>query len=323
MLQKVANASEAFRYFLKEIKQNGIEVQPRDLKCLEINGIGVVIENAGDNVINDVRRKMSESYLIFELLWYISADLSKSGTDMISTYGKIWDKLRNDDGSVNSNYGYYFFSRNEKSKESQFDYVVDKLKNDKNTRQAIVNINNIDHKRIKNCKDFPCTVSVQYFIRENKLNSIVNMRSTDLILGFCNDIYQFSQLQRLVLECLKETYEDLELGSITLFTNSLHLYENNYSILDDFYESFDNDREKYSYRLRDYSKDKIQIKKKNLDVLVELERIFRENRESKKAEILIEALEQSNCEELKDMLGIMIQYYDMKNYSGKEFGIWA
>jgi hypothetical protein len=146
------------------------------------------------------------------------------------------------------------------------------------------------------------------------------MRSTDLVLGFCNDIYQFSQLQRLVLERLPE---NIKLGTITLFTNSLHLYETNYNMVDEFYDTFDLTKDKYTYCLRDYTKDVVQIKKKDLDALVELEKLLRMKKNPKQTEILIESLKRTECKELKDMLHIIMHYHRMTDSLEREFATWA
>jgi thymidylate synthase len=318
MLEEVRDATGAFAHFRKLLQDHGRESAPRGIRCVEINGAGVRIENAGDNVINHPARRISEAYLVFELLWYAGADNSKAGVEMISTYGKMWKNLTNPDGSVNSNYGHYFFADLLGPGKSQFGYVLEKLRQDPNSRQAVVNINSMAHKTIEGCKDFPCTFSVQFLIRGKKLHSIVCMRSTDLVLGFCNDIYQFSQLQRLLLaELNSDREEKLGLGSISLFTNSLHLYESNYKILDSWYDS---SNERYSYTLRDYSKDAVQVNRKTLEILTHLERNLRTKTNWKKSLVITEILKRHKCPEVLDMLGIMLES-DQLRETAAEFGL--
>jgi thymidylate synthase len=50
--------------------------------------------------------------------------------------------------------------------------------------------------------DVPCTLTLQFLIRQGRLDMIVNMRSNDLLWGFSYDITQFAFVQRLLAMCL-------------------------------------------------------------------------------------------------------------------------
>ena len=115
-------------------------------------------------------------------------------------------------GKVNSNYGWQWGRNN------QIDYIVDLLKNNKDTRQAAISI--YDAKE-HDCysKDTPCTYAVQFTILHGRLNMCVVMRSNDLWYGFCNDQYCFSKLQEMIsLELGVET------GTYYHFAHNMHLY---------------------------------------------------------------------------------------------------
>ena len=238
------SATEAFEYLGKMIYRYPEYVtSPRGQLIHEQTSASLRILHPEHNVVLTPERKMSEKYLVAELLWYLEAKQDKEGSDFICKYAKFWDSLRNPDGSLNSNYGYYIFNPMkdvcpqhemiEKYRNmSQFDYVIDCLMNDKDSRQALININSVFHKNIENIKDFPCTTSIQFMIREDRLNMIVHMRSCDLVLGFCNDVFQFTEIQKLVLYALKKKYSQLALGTYTLFANSLHIYERHFGMIE-------------------------------------------------------------------------------------------
>jgi thymidylate synthase len=265
MLESVNNATEAFDYLVGCLKKHGVRTSPRGMDVIEINGIGVKIENSFDNVVRDSRRKMSPAYLVAELIWYSNGNQTYYGNEMIFRYAPFWKQLVNNDGSLNSNYGAYVLNG------PQVFWVLGSLIKDPDTRQAVFNINAEKHKRIISCKDFPCTLGMHLFIRNNKLNSVVTMRSTDLIKGFCNDIYQFSQMQKLIWQDLvDEKYRDLELGSISLFTDSLHIYK------PDWAKVFDTQKRPVEYKeFRDYSKDDRQLNRIDMKVLSIIEEINR------------------------------------------------
>ena len=207
--KKFETANEAYEYLQDAIIQNGTDFG--DTKALF--NVGFYILNPSDNVITNKERKWNIEYARAEWQWYLTGD--RNITKLGKIYGKIppiWIKMADDEGNVNSNYGYQW------QRKRQLDAVVRKLKMDKDTRQACISI--YDGKEMyKYDNDTPCTYAVQFTIVNNKLDMCVTMRSNDLWYGFCNDQYQFSNLQMYV------AYElDLPVGTYYHFAHNLHLY---------------------------------------------------------------------------------------------------
>lgn len=200
---------------------------PRGLKTKEIINSSYTIEDPFSCILTNPHRKISEKYLLAELKWYLSGDQSIKN---IKEHATMWEKIANPDGTVNSNYGYYVWKQTWKGC-SQFEWIINSLKKDSDTRQAVINFNQPFHKYEGN-KDFVCTLSTQYFIRNNKLYCIVNMRSQDFVFGAGNDVPFFVYVQKEILEALKDTYPDLEMGSITTNCGSLHIYERHFNMLE-------------------------------------------------------------------------------------------
>ena len=132
-------------------------------------------------------------------------------------YGKIppiWERMADSKGNVMSNYGWQMY-RND-----QLDYVIAKLRNEKDTRHAAISIYDCkEHKHYR--KDTPCTYAIQFTIINNRLNMAVLMRSNDLWYGFCNDQYCFSMIQKLVADEL-----NIEVGEYYHYAHNFHLYNN-------------------------------------------------------------------------------------------------
>ena len=100
----------------------------------------------------------------------------------------------------------------------QYDYVIDKLNNIKDTRHAAISIYDAkENEEYHN--DTPCTYAVQFTILDDKLNMSVYMRSNDLWYGFCNDQYCFSMLQKMVAEDVNK-----ELGWYYHHAHNMHIY---------------------------------------------------------------------------------------------------
>ena len=171
-----------------------------------------------DNKIINRERNWKQEYAEAEWQWYLSGDnnIEKLG----EIYGKvpeIWKRMADDHGYVNSNYGYQW-QRTCWNNISQIDYVIDKLKNNKDTRQAAISIYDCkEHPKYKT--DTPCTYAIQFTILHDRLDMCVTMRSNDLWYGFCNDQYCFSMLQGLI------AYElNIEPGVYYHFAHNMHLY---------------------------------------------------------------------------------------------------
>lgn len=102
--------------------------------------------------------------------------------------------------------------------------VVDKLRDDPWTRQAVVTLWEAAADNIPEKRDYPCTVALG-FTRQpsfyvDKLDMHVTMRSNDAWLGLPYDVFQFTQLFQTICRVL-----DVQPGAYTHTAWSLHLYE--------------------------------------------------------------------------------------------------
>jgi thymidylate synthase len=211
MKTRFKNANEAYRYILDELIVRGIDFD--DTKALF--NVGFYIMNPTDNAIHDEQRKWSKEYAEAEWQWYLSGDpsIQKLG-DIYGKIPPIWKRMADENGNVNSNYGWQWQRNN------QLDYVVDLLKNNPDTRKAAISIYDAKESD-KYSKDTPCTYAVQFTIINNKLNMSVYMRSNDIWYGFCNDQYCFSELQKIVAEKLS-----IGTGWYYHHAHNMHLYNN-------------------------------------------------------------------------------------------------
>ena len=137
---------------------------------------------------------------------------------MIAQYSKLITTFSDDGYFFNGAYGPMLIR--------QFTYIVDELIKDKNTRQAVATI---WEPNPRPSKDIPCTISVQFLVRDNKLHCIDTMRSSDAWLGWPFDIFNFSMCSAFISLLFKHrTGHALPLGNIYLNATSQHLYEKDY-----------------------------------------------------------------------------------------------
>jgi len=203
------NANEAYEYIHDRILQDGIEFG--DTKALF--NVGFYMTDPKDRKIINKERKWSEEYAEAEWQWYLSGDPNiKALGDIYGKVPEIWKRMADDNGKVNSNYGYQW------ERNGQLDRVVQMLQDNPDNRQCAVSI--YDGKEIDDYShDTPCTYAVQFTIVHNRLDMCVVMRSNDLWYGFCNDQYQFSKLQEMVSKRL-----EIETGVYYHFAHNMHLY---------------------------------------------------------------------------------------------------
>lgn len=204
---KYYNAEQAFKHIYNMLNEHGEDLDNTKV----IYNIGFYIQNPMLNDINIEGRKWNKDYAEFEWQWYLSAN--PDATE-ISKRASIWKNHMDKNGLVRSNYGWQWERNNQLKK------IIDKLRKNKNTRQAVISI--YDGKEIDTYPyDTPCTLSIHFQIVDNKLCMTVNMRSNDIWFGFCNDQYCFSKLQEIVAQELK-----IEIGWYYHFTSNMHLYNN-------------------------------------------------------------------------------------------------
>ena len=180
-----------------------------------------------------------KKYVKAELDWYKSMDLSIIGHEGIES-NPTWQSCctKDEKKEINSNYGWCVFSE---ENGSQYDNCLEVLKKDKTTRNAIIMYNRPeiykDYKR-DGMHDMICTMYSHFFIRDNRLYMIHNMRSNDVRYGFiCSDLAWNCFVYQNMYEDLKSTYPDLEVGTIIWTSDSMHLYSRHFDDLKNFVES--------------------------------------------------------------------------------------
>lgn len=223
-LNKVySNFTDCYYDLINDVYYNHeYESAPRGMKIYENLAVQFEITNPRNRLLYIPEREFSIQYLVAELLWYT---LGENSTEWISNYSSFWKNISDDGTTANSAYGARIFKTHPRVANglfTQWQYVIDELKKDRDSRRAVIHIRTPDdsyHAKL----DVPCTLTLQYFIRDNKLHCVANMRSTDLIFGLSYDVPAFTFFQELLALEL-----GVELGSYKHISNSLHIYEKHF-----------------------------------------------------------------------------------------------
>lgn len=209
------NADQVFLQTLKLLHDHGDESSPRGLKIRELVNFSFKLTNPRKRMITLPMRRMSLPYAFGEWLWYLTGS---NDMETMAYYGSNMKNFSDDGVTLNSAYGYRIFGKHKMTPFDQWQFVVDKLREDKDSRQAIIHLHTPNNQPTK---DEVCTLTLQFMIRNEKLDMIVNMRSNDLVWGLTYDLFNFTMIQELIANEL-----DVEVGNYYHNAGSMHIYEN-------------------------------------------------------------------------------------------------
>lgn len=213
------NFSTVFKNIISDIKMYGEVSKPRDLEVTELMYAGYKVDPK-QAFANFTSREFNWKYFAGELAWYLNKD---TNIDYINQFSGFWKNITNPGtNEINSNYGSLLFGE-------QLQWVVDSLKNDKNSRQAIAFLNQPKY-QFEGNKDFVCTMYLNFSIRKDKLDMKVQMRSNDVFYGLTFDAPFFAFVQQHVYLWLKSTYPELELGTYHHYADNIHFYERHFEL---------------------------------------------------------------------------------------------
>lgn len=212
----MTTANEAWVSSMAEVVQYGDFQSPRGIPTAEILNQSISFD-MNYPVCYHQHRKLSYTFMAAEAYWITSGSMF---VEDIKPYNKHITNFSDDDYIFNGAYGPKFTA--------QVEFVINTLLKDPTSRQAVMTIWVPNPIRTK---DYPCTVSLQFLIRNQKIHTIVNMRSNDLWLGRPYDIFNFTIMTLRILTALNSTRvidEDLDsiidLGTLYLNTGSSHIY---------------------------------------------------------------------------------------------------
>ena len=232
------NFNDTFKDIILQIEKDGTVEQPRDLKVKELT-VRQFAFDSSKPFADFENRAFNFKYFAGELVWYLNRDRN---VKYISNFSKFWSHITNPyTNEINSNYGSLLFGE-------QLEWVVKSLKLDKNTRQAIAFLNQPKFQFAGN-KDFVCTMYLNFWIRDNKLNMKVQMRSNDIFYGLTFDAPFFAFVHQHVKLWLNEKYPELELGTYYHCADNVHFYERHFELANNIISEPVNQGNNYEFEL--------------------------------------------------------------------------
>lgn len=265
MFIKVENLNEAFVALCKALVNEGVEVTRRGLKCKEIpSAVLIEITNPIDRYVRIPERKWNKTLGWIESLWIARGD---NCLDMPAAYVKNLKTFSDDGEFMRAGYGprirrygdnddmlittdgrrmrrQYKNGKSGNRKEpsmyqnvtDQLRFVVEKFKEDIDTREAAITIHDpisddfdgsADYSvdagglPLLKTKDTPCTRSIHFMVVNGKMNCYVDIRSNDIVWGFSAvNVFNFTLMQEYIAAMV-----GVPVGSYFHKADNLHVYQ--------------------------------------------------------------------------------------------------
>lgn len=207
-----------YHVFVERMLKDTQVSSPRGLKTYEHVNAHLWMPEPLDRLVTNQNRKLNLGFAILEFVALVAGiDDIKPFQAMIKSYGKY----SSDGVSLDGAYGSRVIPYADGTM-GQLDSVLAMLKADPDSRRGIVSIYSI-HDTIdypNQSLSVPCTLTLQFMIRDGRLVMITNMRSNDLYLGLPYDVFAFTMLQEFMAGQL-----GIEMGPYYHNVGSLHAYE--------------------------------------------------------------------------------------------------
>lgn len=229
---KTPNVIDVRSYFKYQLANKEFTIDKTGAKTIEWIGASFIADEPA------IFGTPNEEYINKEIAWYES-----ESTNINDIYGSdreppsAWQYAANDHGEINSNYGHLIWSN---KYSNQFNKVFNELLENPDGRRAtmVYNRPSIWNEYNENGKsDFICTNAVSYYIRDNQLHSVVQMRSNDVVFGYKNDYAWQSYVADLMCNRLNTSVERafmplLTVGQIVWQVQNIHCYERHFHLVD-------------------------------------------------------------------------------------------
>jgi len=217
---RTLGVSDIRDFFIGELVNEAFTTDKTGQKTIELIGASFLADQPA------IFGTPNDDYINAELDWYLSGSTNIYDIYVDQDPPKAWEYSANRHGEINSNYGRLIFSD---IYYRQYDNVLTELLENPDSRRAcmIYNRPSIWTEFNENGKsDFICTNAVTYYIRNDELQCVVQMRSNDVVFGYKND-YAW---QQYVLNTLAKDL-GVKPGFITWQVQNLHVYERHFHLV--------------------------------------------------------------------------------------------
>jgi thymidylate synthase len=209
---------------VKTVSDNGVRKQSRTgVDTISYFGAFYKV-NLNDGFPLLTTKKMQWKSLLHEVLWYLSGD---NHIRNLRKHTKIWDAWADENGVLETAYGYYWrhFPSAHKNENGewvvrevdQIQYVIDEIKRNPNSRRLVISA--WEPGNATTSKLPPCHYTFVFNVNDGKLNCHLTQRSGDIALGIPFNLAAYSLLTQVIAQQV-----GLELGEFGHTIVDAHIY---------------------------------------------------------------------------------------------------
>ena len=215
------------QYFIDELKDEAFTIDRTGQKTIEMLGAWFLADEPA------IFGTPNKEYIDQEIAWYESKSTNINDIREFEDPPAAWIGAANKHGEINSNYGHLIF---DDKYYCQYHMALDELIYNPDSRRASIIYTRpsiwMEYNE-NNKNDFICTNSVTYYIRDNNLHCVVQMRSNDVVFGYKNDYaWQEYVLNKMVTDYNASVDDNkIDRGFIIWQVQNLHVYERHFHLV--------------------------------------------------------------------------------------------
>jgi thymidylate synthase len=227
-------ASSSFEEIYKDVLQE-INVSPeftpvtRGISCKEITNLGFELSDPRNRFVWNKDRDMNYEFAMKFFIWMVNGSTDYNYVRSSNVKADLFiDKKTTE---MPTNFSTAYGPRIGR----QLPAIIDELKRDKESRRAVIHILEENDQAMlgTNTKEeYPCADSITLLIRNNELNLYSRMRSNNMVLTVCYDVFNLTMLQEYVYNILKAHYPELKLGKYYHSAASAHFFDTEQVLVD-------------------------------------------------------------------------------------------
>lgn len=208
------NPGEGLRIALRRLVELNNVIETRNGPAYTYDApILINFTHPNECFVNDPVRDANPFFALAESFWLLAG---RNDTEFLDKYVRTFGERYSDQGILMGSYGKRWRSH---FGFDQIKAVIEKLRDDPGTRQAVIQMWEPNDLTIK-ANDRPCNMSVVFRIRKGNLDITIMNRSNDIVNGMMGyNPTQFNMLQRVIANHL-----GIPVGKYWVCSNDAHVY---------------------------------------------------------------------------------------------------
>lgn len=191
---------------------------PRGIPSRERLNVSFVLTAPRERVPYLASRKTNIVFNFAHVLWILAG---RDDLELIAYYAPSFHRFSADGRTLTgSAYGPRVFSPGEQGSRSQWARVVHLLREDPDSKRAVIQIFDPSEGLEADNIDVSCTLALQFFIRDRRLHATCYMRANNAFQGMVGDVFSNTFLQELLAAQL-----GLQIGTYAHHVGSMHIID--------------------------------------------------------------------------------------------------